>query len=75
MEIPVEVLTAAKSLVDEFGPRFDHLGERGGVVYYSFLFPDKLVTGYPIVFFYEKGKPAEMITGDDALDLVCSFVK
>ena len=75
MEIPVEVLTAAKSLVDEFGPRFDRLGERGGVAYYSFLFPDKLVTGFPIVFSYEKGKPAETITGFEALDIVCSFTK
>ena len=75
MEIPVEVLKAAKGLVDEFGQSFDHLGERDGVTYYAFAFPDRIVTGYPIVFAYRDGKPVEEIDGEDALDVVCSFVK
>lgn len=73
MEVPAEVLEAAKWLVDEFGQSFEHVGERDGVTYYEFAFPDKLPTGYPIVFAYQEGKSVEEIDGEDALDIVCSF--
>lgn len=68
-------LEGRKGPVDEFGQSFELVGERNGVTYYAFVFPDKLVTGFPIVFSYEKGKPAETITGFEALDIVCSFTK
>ena len=54
MVFPAEVLTAAAELVAEFGPRFLRLGERGGMTYFSFSFPDGLPMGFPIVYTYEK---------------------
>ena len=54
MEVPAEVLTAAAELVAEYGPSFLRLGERGGVTYFSFSFPDGLPMGFPIVYTYEK---------------------
>lgn len=53
MDVPAEVLTAAAELVAEFGPRFLRLGERGGMTYFSFSFPDGLPMGFPIVYTYE----------------------
>jgi len=74
MVFPAEVLTVAAELVAEFGPRFLRLGERGGMTYFSFSFPDGLPMGFPIVYTYEKGKRSEEIMGEAALDLVCSFI-
>lgn len=74
MEVPAEVLTAAAELVDEFGPSFLRLGERDGVTYFLFSFPDGLPMGFPIVYTYEKGKRSEEIMGEAAMDLVCSFI-
>lgn len=74
MEVPAEVLTAAAELDDEFGPIFLRLGERDGVTYFLFSFPDGLPMGIPIVYTYEKGKRSEEIMGEAAMDLVCSFI-
>ena len=74
MVFPAEILTAAAELVAEFGPRFLRLGERGGMTYFSFSFPDGLPMGFPIVYTYKKGKRSEEIMGEAALDLVCSFI-
>lgn len=75
MEVPVEVLEAAKGLVDEFGSSFKYLGKYEGKDAFVFVFPDLTPYGFPFVYLYEKGKPVEKITGFDVLDIVCSFHK
>lgn len=73
MEVPKEVITAAKSLVELYGQNFEFLGNKDGKDVYAFVFPDGVPSGFPFVFLHENGKPVRKVTGYDALDIVCSF--
>jgi len=74
MEIPKEVLKVAKGLVDEYGPRFEYLGESNGLQVFMFAFPDDVVTGFPSVFYYnEKEKTAFRVSGMMAVQAIASF--
>lgn len=73
MEIPVEVLEAAKDLVAQYGPSLKHLGVLDGKDVFVFMFPAGDVGGFPFVYIHEKGKPAEKVNGFDALEIVSSF--
>lgn len=75
MEIPAEVLKAAKALVAIYGPTISFLGERSGQQAYVFNLPDDEKVGFPSVFLYEKGKPVLELTGFEALDIIDSFAE
>lgn len=74
MKVPEQIKTAAKGLIDMFGPRFEYLGRHDGADFYLFRFPDDSETGFPCVYRYENGKVLE-ITGFHALDIIGLFVE
>lgn len=70
--IPRKVLNAFESLIAMYGDCVEFIGNRAGVDYYRFRFPDNTETGFPNVVAYESGNVSN-ITGFDAVNIVASF--
>ena len=73
-QTPQIVKDAANYLIEMYGDNFDYLGKREGADTYMFKFPEDADTGFPFVYIHKDGKVTE-ITGFEALDIVCLFVK
>ena len=70
--IPQKVKRAFESLITMYGDCVEYLGNRAGVDYYRYKFPENTDTGFPNVVAYESGNVSN-ITGFDAVNLVASF--
>lgn len=70
--IPRKVEHAFESLIAMYGDCVVFLGNRAGVDYYMFPFPEDIDTGFPNVVAYESGNVSN-ITGFDAVNIVASF--
>ena len=71
--IPQIVKSAFRSLGEMFGYKnIIFIGNRAGVDYYLFRFPEYIDTGFPNVVAYESGN-ASNITGFEAIEIVRSL--
>lgn len=75
METPKEVIELAGDLVEEYGDKFRHLGQKDGYEVFQFVFPDDEKTGYPIIYAFKEGDTVLEITGMDALDIIVSLIE
>lgn len=65
MNVPEQIRTAARGLIEQYGESFDYLGDFEGQKAYLFKFSDDSCTGYPFVFLLKGGKVSE-ITGPES---------
>ena len=70
--IPNIVKNAFRELSEMYGDNVHFLGERGGIDYYIFDFPDDVETGSPQIVAYRGGKIHDVM-GFDAVRLATSF--
>lgn len=70
--IPRKVKHAFDSLIAMYGDSVHFLGERGGIEYYIFDFPDDVETGFPQIVSYHAGEIHD-VEGFDAVRLAASF--
>ena len=71
MNIPEEIKQEAKSLIDQFGCNFEHLGRIEGREAFQFVFPKDMDLGFPRVYLFDtNSKVATEITGFEALRLI-----
>lgn len=70
--IPLKVKQAFESLIAMYGDCVEFIGNRAGVDYYLFRFPEDIDTGFPDVVAYKSGNVSN-ITGFDAVKIVASF--
>ena len=73
MKVPQEVIQAASFYVESFGPNFRHLGRKGPKEVFLFAFPNEQQVGLPFVYLYEEGKPVQVLTDQEAADVIASF--
>ena len=74
--IPESVLMEAQGLISLYGNTLKYLGEYKGYDVYQFAFPENTETGFPFVYLHNTSNNQVMeITGFDALDIICEFVK
>jgi len=69
MRTPQAVKDAAKSLTDEFGGHFEHLGQYKGYEAFSLHLHTKVPLGYPWVFLYKEGEEVEPVCGEEVFDI------
>ena len=74
MNVPEQIRTAARGLIEQYGESFDYLGDFEGQKAYLFKFPDDSCTGYPFVFLLKGGKVSE-ITGPESFNIIDSLTK
>ncbi len=70
--IPEPVQEAFRLLIDLYGNKVKRLGERNGVSYFIFPFPEDCDTGFPQIVSYQNGK-ATPIEGFDAVKNLGKF--
>lgn len=69
MNIPEQVKTAARNLIEIYGSAFDYLGKYKGKDAYLFHFPDDACAGFQFVYLFKDNEVTE-VTGFKALDIV-----
>lgn len=74
MNVPEQIRTAARSLIEQYGESFDYLGTFEGQEGYLFKFPEDSCTGYPFLFLYDGSKATE-ITGPSVFDFIDLYVE
>ena len=74
METPKEVKVAAASLIEQYGDSFEHLGKYRGRDVWEYCFPEDVITGYPVLFLFKRGK-VEEVGGLVALNIVSLLVE
>ena len=75
-DIPQSVIREAQGLIERYGQCIDYLGGCQDVDYFVFHFPDRTITGFPIVYlYYRKTEEVVAVTGFNALDIVEEFNK
>lgn len=74
MNIPESVIRAARSLVEQYGSTFDHLGEYKGREAYVFCFPEDCCAGFPYIYLLAPDGNVQEVTGFEALDIVNALV-
>lgn len=74
MNVPEQIRTAARGLIEQYGESFDYLGSVEGQEAYLFKFPDDSCTGYPFVFLFKGGKVSE-ITGPESFNIIDSLTE
>ena len=72
MNVPEQIRTTARGLIEQYGESFDYLGDFEGQKAYLFKFPDDSCTGYPFVFLLKGGKVSE-ITGPESFYIIDSL--
>ena len=74
MNIPEQVRSEARLLIEQYGESFGYLGNHGGADFFVFEFPEDSSTGFPYVYQYENGSVLTL-TGFEALDIINLLVK
>lgn len=74
MNVPEQIRTAARGLIEQYGDSFDYLGTFEGQEGYLFKFPENSCTGFPFLFLYDGNEVAE-ITGPSVFDFIDLYVK
>lgn len=69
MEVPAQIKTAAKSLIDVYGSAFDYLGKYESKDAFLFHFPEDLCVGFPFLYLFKDDQVTE-ITGTEALNIL-----
>lgn len=75
MKTPLAIKEEAKEW-REYGARVHHIGNYKGYEVYAVLFPEGMLTGYPIILMYKEEEPvlelqyeAERFFGDDVFEI------
>lgn len=72
--IPSLVTKKAQKLIDSYGQCLELMGEKDGIYYYRFCFPEESLTGFPYVFLYNpQVEDVFMIKGFRAVDIISEF--
>lgn len=74
MNVPEQIRTAARGLIEQYGETFDYLGSVEGQEAYLFKFPKDSCTGFPFLFLYD-GSQATEVTGPSVFDFISLYVK
>lgn len=69
MEVPAQIITTAKSLIDAYGSALDYLGKYESKDVFLFHFPDDLCAGFPFLYLFKDDQVTE-ITGTEALNIL-----
>lgn len=75
MRAPQVVKDAAKSLMDEFGGHFEHLGQYKGYEVFSLHLHTDVPLGFPWVFLYKEGEEVEPVCGFEVFDIMDEAVR
>lgn len=70
--IPHQIRTSFKTFTDLYGENIVRIGERNGIEYFMFAFPEDSDTGFPQIVSFHNGK-TESIGGIDAVQILASF--
>lgn len=75
-ETPQSVINEAQNLIIHYGQCLVYLGEYLEREYYHFKFPDGTITGFPIVYVYNRKDNSVLeISGFEALNIIESLKK
>ena len=75
-KIPEQVKKKAENLINMYGENIEYLGNYKDSEYYTFVFPQDTVTGFPFIYiYYSKSGDVMEITGFEALDIIGKFKK
>lgn len=73
-KIPTAITEAFAYEVERYGNHITYLGNRDGVDYYHFLYPEPMEIGFPEVYGYKNGSLV-ITTHEEAFELFALFIK
>lgn len=73
-KIPTAITEAFAYEVERYGKHIAHLGNRAGVDYYHFLYPEPMEIGFPEVYGYKNDRVV-ITTQEEAFELLALFIK
>lgn len=72
IDLPQVVINAFTELIEMYGNRIEHLGDKDNKRYYWFNIPEDIDYGFPPVICLKSGKIKDIV-GFDALDVLNLF--